>query len=170
MQKRRRIARTLNALLIYVLVGILISAYYQQFSKHEEPCPLCILQRLGLISVGFGAFLNLRFWTRPSHATVSLFGALVGSAVSIRQICLHICPGSPTFGIPVLGLSLYTWAFIAFICSLFVVGLLLAFHNCDAKPLKANWFEILACIALVLVTLSNLVSTYLECGLSACKG
>ncbi|MCF7806456.1 MAG: disulfide bond formation protein B [Simkaniaceae bacterium] len=166
----QRFARTINAIMIFVIVGILLSAYYQQYSKEEMPCPLCILQRLGLISAGFGAFLNLWFGIRPIHYTVTLLSAMVGGTVSIRQICLHICPGSPTFGVPVLGLSLYTWAFIAFICILFVAGILLALLRMEQKKLKTNWFEYSACITLILITLSNFVTTFMECGLSACKG
>ncbi|MDN3503993.1 MAG: disulfide bond formation protein B [Rhabdochlamydiaceae bacterium] len=166
----QRLARTLNALMIFVLVGILLSAYYQQFTKQGEPCPLCILQRLGMITVAFGLFLNLWYGIRRSHYTLSLVGALVGGSSSLRQICLHICPNSPTFGIPVWGYSLYVWAFFTFIASLFAIGILLSIHRDETKSLRINWFESLAILVVGLITLSNLVSTYLECGFTSCKG
>ena len=163
-----RLHRFFNALMIYTLCGILLSAYYQQFAKDEMPCPLCILQRLGMISAAFGALLNLKYGIKPYHYTISLFSAMIGASVSIRQILLHICPGSPTFGVPVLGLSLYTWAFVAFICVLFATGLLLTFYHDEVERPHMNWFESLACILLFGITLANLVTCYLECGFGPC--
>ena len=47
---------------------------------------------------------------------MGLLGALIGGAeVSVRQILLHIKPGDPGYGAPVLGIHLYTWALITFI-------------------------------------------------------
>src|SRR6202030_1496508 len=45
-----------------------------------------------------------------------IFASFVGAAVSIRQILLHIVPPDAGYGPPVLGLHLYTWAFIVFCC------------------------------------------------------
>lgn len=39
------------------LLGICVSlviAFYYQLVMHELPCPLCLLQRIGLIIAGFG--------------------------------------------------------------------------------------------------------------------
>lgn len=166
----QRLARTLNAMMIFVISGILLAAYYQQYAKGEVPCPLCIMQRLGLLSVMFGCVLNLRFGTHPTHYTLVLFSAMVGGAFSVRQICLNICPTKPAFGVPVWGLSLYTWAFIAFICVLFATGVMLALFRCDRKFIKINWFESLACIIAILLTLSNIITTFSECSLWRCIG
>ncbi|MEZ5157810.1 MAG: hypothetical protein R2687_03150 [Candidatus Nanopelagicales bacterium] len=40
--------------------------------------------------------------------------AAAGALVSVRQILLHIKPGDPGYGEPVLGMHLYTWALITF--------------------------------------------------------
>ena len=170
MKSSPKLARTLNALMALVLMGILLSAYYQQYFKHEMPCPLCILQRLGMIGVSVGALMNLRFGIQTQHYAVSLFSAFVGGAVSVRQIFLHICPGFPVFGIPVYGLNLYTWAFLAFCCSvLAIIGLLFLYSPKDDSRLPLNWLEKLAFIVVILVTLANFITTFDECGLGFCK-
>jgi len=163
-----KFCRFLNTLMIFILVGILASAYYQQFSKHEEPCPLCLLQRLGMIGVATGAFLNLRFGIRPVFHGISLLAAIGGAAVSIRQILLHICPGSPTFGIPVFGLGLYTWAFLAFSASILGTSLLLMLYHPTFKAAKMSLLEKSAALLLILITFSNMITTFLECGFGVC--
>ena len=108
----KEIVRTGNALLILVLVCVIGAAFYQEATKQGPPCPLCLLQRIGMIGIATGALMNLRFGIRSQHYALSLLSAGLGGAVSVRQILLHVCPGFPEFGYPVLGYGLYTWAFI----------------------------------------------------------
>lgn len=159
--------RTLNALFILVLVGVLCSGYFVQFDFHEQPCPLCMLQRLSMIGVASGLLLNLRFGIRPAHYGISLLSALLGAAVAVRQISYHICPNFPAFEKPIFGLNLYTWGFIVFACSIFAIAVLQILNRySEEKPLSR--FEKLAYLALFLVALANAITTYLECGLTPC--
>lgn len=50
----------IKALSAIELMGIaitIIAAFYFQFAMDELPCPLCLLQRLGLLAIGFGFYL-----------------------------------------------------------------------------------------------------------------
>ncbi len=52
------------------LLGIcvaLVVAFYYQLVRHELPCPICLLQRAGLIIAGFGFLFNLCFGLRGIH-------------------------------------------------------------------------------------------------------
>lgn len=163
-----RFLRFALTIFILVLMGILSGAYYQQFFKREMPCPLCLLQRLAMFGVSLGDFMNLRFGLRARYFAFSLFSALLGAGISIRQILLHICPGSPIFGIPVYGLNLYTWAFLAFAGSILAISLALILLPRECKIIKMNkweWFTV--CVVLALL-LSNTITTYIECGIGAC--
>ncbi|MGE3954904.1 MAG: disulfide bond formation protein B [Parachlamydiales bacterium] len=162
--------RNLNALLIYMLCGILLGAYAIQIFMGEVPCSLCLLQRLGMVGVAFGASLNLRFGLRPAHYAVILGMATFGGGVALRQICLHICPGFPTFGIPVWGLSLYTWSFLTFASTILYVAILLLLQNgrTDAQGVRMNLFAKIALGLILLVALANGVTTFLECGWGPC--
>jgi len=160
--------RFLNTLWIYILVGILLGAYIYQEVEAEIPCPLCMLQRLAMICMAIGPMLNLRVKVSTVHYGISLLSCIFGGTVSLRQIALHICPGFPTFGIRIFGLELYTWAFLVFACSLLGLALLLFLYKREEKrPL--NLFEKGAFAAILLITLSNCITTFLECGLSACS-
>lgn len=166
-------ARYVNALVIYILSGVLLGAYYIEYLWHEDPCPLCFLQRLGMIGVAVGELLNVRFGIRVRHYALSFFSAILGISVSIRQITLHICPGFPKFGEPVFGLDLYTWAFIVFACVILGNSLLLCFYNPWKTPIvpkEMNWFFRISFILIFLITLGNIFSVLQVCGLGSCSG
>ncbi len=165
------IERHLNSLFALILAAILWGALAIQFFKHEEPCPLCLLQRLGMLGMASGALMNVRFGPRKSHYGLSLFSAVFGGFVALRQMFLHVCPQFPKFGVPFWGLSLYTWSFITFAASIFYIGLLLLFFDHQKEEMetpRSDPFGLFAFIVLFLVALTNIFSTLWLCGLSAC--
>lgn len=177
----RQFAFVLHALALAILFLVLAFAFVDQIFSDELPCPLCLLQRGGFIAAGLGLMLNLRFGTRSAHYGVTLLGALVGIAASIRQILLHIAPGDPGYGAPLMGLHLYSWSFICFACLLFATSMLLLLpawtrdqqgagdvHRLPAStPLQRRLTKTLIWLLTVLIA-ANVLSTLLECGFSAC--
>lgn len=121
--------KILNFLDIIGICAVLIFAFYIQIFWHEEPCPLCNLQRLAWIGVAIGILLNLRFGISSRHYSLSLLSALIGAGVALRQVTLHIVPGEAGFGAPIFGLHLYTLSFMGFIVSLFYLALLMFFGD-----------------------------------------
>lgn len=113
--------------------GVVLSAFYIQFVMHEFPCPLCMLQRYGMFLSSLGALFVIMQARRGELTTaryaqgigLGLIGALAGATVSVRQIELHIEPGDPGYGAPVLGLHLYSWAFVTFVIVLIYCGAML---------------------------------------------
>lgn len=112
---------------------VMLSAFFIQFVKGEFPCPLCMLQRYGMILATFGALFVI-MQARRGTLTVAryaqglgmgLLGVLAGASVSVRQIELHILPGDPGYGEPFLRLHLYTWAFVTFTIVMIYVGVML---------------------------------------------
>lgn len=166
-----RLQRFFNALIILTLSGILLSAFGVQLFLHEVPCPLCLLQRLGMFGVACGAMLNVRYNIRMSHYGLILLSSLFGGFVAIRQISLHVCPGTPAFGLPVLGLSLYTWSFIIFACCVLAVALLLLLYN-PKEPAESTppmeWWGKLAFILILTLALANVLTTFIQCGFGPC--
>ena len=110
--------------------GVLAGAFTIQFVMGEFPCPLCMLQRYGMLLSTLGALFIImqarRGTLTPTRYMQGLgmgaIGALAGATVSVRQILLHIKPGDPGYGEPVMGMHLYTWAFITFFVVLLYVG------------------------------------------------
>lgn len=164
--------KNFNSLIILTIVGILLSAYGVQLFMHEQPCPLCMLQRLGMIGVATSLLLNLQFGIHTTHYALGLLSSLVGGSIALRQIALHICYGFPTFGEPVLGLSLYTWSFIIFACCIFAIALLLILYGENRNASERNVWNVLtnsAFLALFLITLANVITTFIKCSWGPCE-
>jgi disulfide bond formation protein DsbB len=112
---------------------VMLSAFFIQFVMGEFPCPLCMLQRYGMILATLGALFVIMQARRGELTTaryaqglgMGLVGVLAGASVSIRQIELHILPGDPGYGEPFLRLHLYTWAFVTFAIVMIYIGVML---------------------------------------------
>ena len=107
--------RLINLIALLALIGVITGSLDLQILVGEQPCPLCLLQRSGMIGLAVGPIMNLLWGMRPAHYAVSILAAFTGGAASTRQILLHIAtPGDPGYGPAVAGFHLYTWAFITF--------------------------------------------------------
>lgn len=169
MNKIQRIATTL---FILVLSLVLIAAHFYQFMKREEPCPLCLLQRLAMIGIAIALLMNLRIGIRVEYYGLAILSSLFGAMASLRQIALHACPGSTTFGEPLLGYHLYVWTLLVFLCSLFACAVLLILYGYSKhREYNPAWHfsEKCAFSLLVLIISANVVTTFLQCGLTPCN-
>ena len=124
------LAATANA---WVLIFILALAFAVQIIAGELPCPLCVMQRIGLMLCALGPIYMLvrqrsGILTARDVSVGGGIGALAGlfgAEASGRQVLLHILPGDGGFGAPVFGLHLYTWCLIAFLIHIAASGLML---------------------------------------------
>ncbi len=167
----QRLSQFLSSILVIVLCGIITAAFVYQITLSEKPCPLCFLQRLAMIGICAGQLLNFNFGIRMSHHAISLFHCVFGAAVSLRQIGLHVCPGFTQYGTPVLGFSLYTWAFIAFVCSIIVIGALMWLYDPKWKPLQSKALQNLercAFLYTLVIIAADLVAAGFICGFGPC--
>lgn len=165
------LVRNLNALLIFIYCSIIGMALYIQFAEGETPCPLCYLQRIGMLGVAISAFLNLVYGVRLYHYGLALLSSVVGGSVAVRQILLHVCPDFPKFGVPFWGLSLYTWSFLTFVAVVLYVSLLLILYRPEqsVRPERWNAFQRLSCTLLVILTATNILAVLRQCGLGLCE-
>ena len=135
---------------------VMMIAFYVQIAVGEFPCPLCMLQRYGMFLSSLGAVFVI-MQARRGTLTASryaqglgmgLVGALAGASVSIRQVLVHIEPGDPGYGDPVLGLHLYTWAFITFAIVAIYVGVMLLVmpQSIPAAPAAGSPMRLLSAI------------------------
>lgn len=112
---------------LVAVMTILGAALWYQFVYHEQPCPLCLLQRAAFISVGISLCMNLRRPTNLNWALV-IISAMAGRAVSIRQILLHITDVTG-YGSKVMGLHMYSWGFIGFTLAILGSSLIIIIRN-----------------------------------------
>src|SRR3990167_2786828 len=110
----------LNTLELIALIIVFFATFSFQFIWLELPCPLCLLQRIGTLAICIGFLLNLRFGLRPSHYGLILLSALFTALVALRQIALHVVPGTGSYGPAIFGLHMFTCSFI--ISMLVIIG------------------------------------------------
>lgn len=154
------------------IILILLMAFAIQFIIKELPCPLCLLQRFGFLAMAFGFLLNLRFGFKPSHYAFIILAGLFTSFVSMRQIVLHIIPGTGAYGSPLFGLHLYTWCYIIAMAIVMVTTLLLTVdRQFDASASASKTWKQITNLLFALVCmliLANIVSLVMECGFKEC--
>ena len=169
--------RLINLVALVGLLGVLTGSLDLQILVGEQPCPLCLLQRSGMIGLAIGPIMNLLWGMRPAHYAISILAAMTGGAASTRQILLHIAtPGDPGYGPAVAGFHLYTWAFITFAVGAAGCAALLLFSSQfslgDTGVLRRRGPMRIATLAVVMWTFVYLViiavTVLPECGLGMC--
>jgi disulfide bond formation protein DsbB len=167
----KKVERIANTLTILFLLGVLYCASGLQFLYNELPCPLCILQRLGFFCIIFTLLLNLKFDFRPSHYAMALLSALFTAFVALRQIALHIIPGTGAYGKALLSFHLYTWSFIIAMGILILTALLLSLDKQyiqDSIPKRWRRITKILFFLTFLILLINIVSLFMMCGFNLC--
>ncbi len=155
-------------------IGVCISlvvAFYYQVVMYELPCPLCLLQRVGLIIAGFGFLFNICFGQRNMHYGMVIFGCILTGVMASRQIFLHIMPDDLGYGSKLLGIHFYTWALIASVVIIAATAVVLSISEArvSGHPLKIHpGLSRIACWGFLLLIAANLTSTILECGSGQC--
>jgi disulfide bond formation protein DsbB len=165
------LAATVN---VWVLVLVLAAGFAVQLIAGELPCPLCVMQRIALMLCALGPLHimlrardgSLRSCDVAVGSGIAIVSAMLGAAISGRQVLLHILPGNPGFGTPVLGLHLYTWCLVAFGCQIAASGLmLLGTAWLDDKPVHWRATGVTAA-AVAVIVVANLLSVIAEAGLN----
>lgn len=163
----------LNLLALAGICVALLAAFFFQLVLGEIPCPLCMLQRIGLILVGLGFATNVRFGPSAVNYAVVILSAMTGAGVSLRQVLLHIATGDTGFGSVIFGYHMYTWGFIAFMASIIFSAVMLMIdrnHLGDsAYPVRTALGSVLIGLLLILA-LGNVASDVLTCGFAPCVG
>jgi len=70
--------RNANLLGLLWCVGLMAYALFVQYGLHEDPCPLCILQRVAVMVVG--ALFLVAFLHNPADRGARVYGALIDLA------------------------------------------------------------------------------------------
>lgn len=175
-QRAVALSRLINIVALLGLLGVLAGSLHLQFGIGEQPCPLCLVQRSGMIGLAVGPVMNLLWGIRARHYAISILAAFAGGAGSVRQILLHIQPGDPGYGPAILGWHLYTWALVTFALGAAGCALLLMWQTpLDAGDtgvmgqrggIRALSLFVVAFVSIDLLIIA--VSIIPECGLGMC--
>ena len=166
------LSRLLNAIVLLGISTALALALVDQLWFGDLPCPLCILQRAGFFAAGIGIALNLIFGPRPSHYGIAILGAIAGGSISVRQILLHIVPGTGSYGDAFFGMHLYTWAFFGFVAIVAACAVMLLgdrqFSRAEPMAVRLKALPLLALLLFLALAIANIASTVALCGAGLC--
>lgn len=160
----------LNMLGMVGMAVVLLMGLIAQVTLNELPCPLCLLQRAGFALVMFGFMLNVVYGIKQRHYGVVLLGAIFGAAAALRQVSLHVIPGTPPYGSAIFGYHYYTWSFILFSATILAVAVLLLLRNEGEGEFRHRFGMVgkVACWFAMMVMALNVISTFIECGPFQC--
>jgi disulfide bond formation protein DsbB len=88
--------RGLLVLLGLICLGLVAGALYLQYAKHEDPCPLCIIQRYLFLLIALFAFVGA---ARKGWRGIAVFETLIaitaaaGIAGAARHLYIQLNPG-----------------------------------------------------------------------------
>ncbi|CCP01787.1 hypothetical protein BN439_0698 [Erwinia amylovora Ea644] len=167
---KKDLSRPLNMIMLIPVIVALLCAFYFQLRYYDLPCPLCLLQRAALLLTGAGLLFNLYFGNRKLHYGMVIFGALALATVATRHVFLHIMPGDTGYGLPFLGIHLYTWSLILAVALIIGVAVTLMITPDAGTPYVVNKSitEKILMIIYALIMVANLLSTVLQCGGGQC--
>jgi hypothetical protein len=158
-----------NVFGLLIICAILVLSFIDQLIGHDFPCPLCLLQRTAFVGIGLCLCMNIKNGIKTSNYGLMLLTSVLGFSVALRQVFLHVAPGDPGFGPPLLGLHLYNWSAIVFMFIVGLVGIGLCMNNAfQPKVEKTRKLVTGLMILFLLLILGNGVSTFLECGVMIC--
>ena len=88
--------RTGYALGFLVCAGLLAFAYYLQYVEYQEPCPLCLLQRVAFLDMmvvfGIAALHGPARRGAVVYSALLFVMAAMGAAIAARQVWLQHLP------------------------------------------------------------------------------
>lgn len=123
--------------MVVALAGVLTAALVMEIAYGEKPCPLCLLERIGMFGICVGIVLHLRRGPSVRAIGLGFASALFLLVVSVRQVLLDICPrpGHSYVGSAVLGLHMPVWSVLVAVAVLAgFAGVLVAFGEAVWRP------------------------------------
>ncbi len=157
---------------------ILTAAMYMQLVHGENPCPICLIQRVAYFGICFGVMLNLRNGYSMRYEGLTLFVTILLLIMSTRQTLINIYPrlGHEYVGSAIMGLHMPVWSIV------FAVLLLIAYSirfcilgfsdylteaHINTYP-KTAFLASVLCWFIIALCGFNVLTTYLQCGFSTC--
>ena len=134
-----------------ILLSVIVLMSYFAFSICEiESNIYCTLQKFFLVSISILLLINMRFGPNSLYLSLTILSAILGLFCSVMLTCNHICVTSPSFGKPLLGLSIYSWSMILFSFCIICLSFLLMIHKEHKTQKKASSEDLLFKIGLTL--------------------
>ena len=88
----KQVYQRVQVSLLFLTLLILGAAFYFEYIKGQQPCPLCLMQRLCLVFFALSCVAGCLLYRIRSVGFVQMFFAASGLFFSIRQLWLQSLP------------------------------------------------------------------------------
>ncbi|ARU54209.1 MAG: disulfide bond formation protein B [Pseudomonadales bacterium] len=89
-------ARLINFSVFLTCIALMLVAFYFEYVKELEPCPLCMAQRVVVVAIGLiaglAALQNPKQWGLKVYGVTLFLVALAGIGLAARQVWLQHLP------------------------------------------------------------------------------
>lgn len=157
------------------VVVILSIAMYMQYFLNEIPCPLCLLQRVAFLGIGYGAMMHFRGSPYIRAIGFALMFIFFLEIISLRQSLLDIYPrpGHEWVGSTVLGIHMPVWSFLISLIILLFISLDMIIIEQNTRISISKYFLLnklanILTLILIIICAINFVSVILQCGFYNC--
>jgi disulfide bond formation protein DsbB len=162
--------------LLLVISAILTAAMILQYGYGEIPCPLCLLQRVAMFGICFGLMHHFQLENGSRGVGLALVSAVFLLFISGRQTLIDIYPrpGHSYVGSAVLGLHMPVWSVLIALGVISALSIQIAVVG-ELQPRRGDLSPKVVRIArwtglyVTMLSVINVVSVILQCGLEACK-
>jgi disulfide bond formation protein DsbB len=152
----------------FVILSNLVALSFQVI-LHDLPCPLCLLQRIGFLSIGLIALLTII--AGKKYKPLLVLVTLVIFIIGVTQLLKHIVPPDPGYGMTFLTLHFYTWTAISTFCIIVALALentLQPFFNSIFSWINIKKSVTFSRNVLFLLALINSLLVIKQCGYDSC--
>lgn len=164
-----------TAVLLVLAIPVGIANFYLGYVIGEGPCTLCWWERIGMIVIGVGGILVLRYGLRARYVAFILFGAAYGLFMTLRHSSFSIYRDiGMGFGGDIFGAHTYTWGILVFWVVVVAMGLMMLFAKDEAvavglfrketKVKALNTYSKFVIFISLIVVLSNAVQALISAG------
>ncbi|MDO5045351.1 disulfide bond formation protein B [Campylobacter sp.] len=164
-----------TAVLLVLTIPVGIANVYLGYIVGEGPCTLCWWERMGMVVVGVGGILILRYGLKARYVAAILFAAAYGLFMTIRHSSGIVWRDIGTgYGGDIFGAHTYTWGVLVYWIVVVAMGLFMLFakdkvvaedlsrKETRIKPLSKYSSAVIALS--LLVVLSNAVQALISAG------
>ena len=170
-----------TAVLLVLAIPVGIANFYLGYVVGEGPCTLCWWERIGMVVIGVGGILILRYGLRARYVAFILVGAAYGLWMTLRHSSFSVYRDvGMGFGGDIFGAHTYTWGVLVYWVVVIAMALMMLFakdkdvaeglFRTQSRVKSLNSYSKFVIFLSLIVVLSNAFQAVVSAGIPPYSG